>query len=84
LYVDEDAQHRGLAPSLRARGIDVVTAFERGLLGDDDDTVLAHAANDGRAVYTFNASDFCRLHGEYMLQGMEHAGISSCLVNAIP
>jgi predicted nuclease of predicted toxin-antitoxin system len=75
LLVDEDAQHRALAPALRARGVDVVTVGERGLTGADDDVVLAHAVQDGRAVYTFNTGDFCRLHDDYMQQGREHAGI---------
>lgn len=32
----------------------------------------AYAARDGRAVYTFNAGDFSRLHGESMQQGQDH------------
>ena len=75
LLVDADAQHRGLAPALRARGVDVVTAREAGLTGAVDDAILAHAAQDGRAVYTFNAGDFCRLHNEYLQNGLDHAGI---------
>ena len=54
LLVDEDAQHHGLAPALRARGLDVVTAFEAGLTGADDDAVFAHAVEQGRALDTFN------------------------------
>ena len=75
LFVDEDAQHHGLAAALRARGVDVVTVFDVGMTGEDDPAVLAQAAREGRAVYTFNAGDFCRLHGEYLSQGIEHAGI---------
>jgi Domain of unknown function (DUF5615) len=75
LLVDEDAQHRGLAPALRARGVEVATAYEAGLIGVDDDVFLARAANDRYTVYTFNAGDFCRLHSQYMRQGLEHAGI---------
>jgi hypothetical protein len=75
LLVDEDAQHRRLAPALRARGVDVVTAFEAGLTGADDPDVLAHASREGRAVYTFNTGHFCRLHGQWLQQGIEHAGI---------
>jgi hypothetical protein len=75
LLVDEDAQHRGLAPALRARGVDVITVNEAALTGVDDDQVLARATTDGRTVYTFNTGDLCRLHGEYMRQGWEHAGI---------
>lgn len=75
LLVDEDAQHRGLAPALRARGVDVLTAFEEGLTGVDDEAVLITAVQQNRAVYSLNAGDFCRLHAAYMQQGLEHAGI---------
>jgi hypothetical protein len=75
LLVDEDAQHRGLAPALRARGVDVVTAFEAGLAGAEDQEILSHAVREGRAVYTFNVGDFCRLHTEYAQQAREHFGI---------
>jgi hypothetical protein len=75
LLVDEDAQHRGLAPALRARGVDVTTAHELGLTGADDDSILARAVAEGRAIYTFNAGDYCRLHTQFVQQGREHAGI---------
>jgi predicted nuclease of predicted toxin-antitoxin system len=75
LLVDEDAQHRALAPALRARGVNVVTVFEAGLTGAADAEVLAYAVGEGRAVYTFNVRDYCRLHTEYARQGTEHAGI---------
>jgi predicted nuclease of predicted toxin-antitoxin system len=58
LLVDEDAQHRGLAPALRARGVEVITAREAGLVGADDAAVLAHAASGGRAVYTSMRATF--------------------------
>lgn len=67
--------HRGLAPALRARGVDVMTVFESGLVGLPDEAVLADAAREGRAVYTFNVGDFARLHADYQRQGMDHAGI---------
>ena len=44
-------------------------------MGAKDETVLEYAAREGRTVYTFNAGDFCRLHGHYVQQGIEHAGI---------
>ncbi len=75
LLIDEDAQHRDLAPELRARGVDVVTAFEAGLTGEEDDEVLAFAAGQERAVYTFNTGDFCRLHRDHLQQGQKHSGI---------
>jgi hypothetical protein len=75
LFVDEDAQHHGLAPAMRARGVEVMTVYEAGLTGADDDVLLVHAAQEGRAVYTFNAGDFCRLHSQYMQLRIENAGI---------
>ncbi|MBI3852545.1 MAG: hypothetical protein HY298_19990 [Verrucomicrobia bacterium] len=36
---------------------------------------MAWAFEQGRAIYTYNASDFCRLHSEFMRQGRHHAGI---------
>jgi hypothetical protein len=84
LLVDEDAQHRGRAPALRARGVEVATAHEAGLIGVDDDVLLARAANDRCTVYTFNADDFCRLHSQFVRQGLEHAGIVVVPVNANP
>ena len=53
----------------------MLTAHEAGLAGVADVVVLAWAARDGRALYTFNAGDYCHLHSEYMRQGLEHAGI---------
>jgi hypothetical protein len=32
-------------------------------------------AANGRAMYTFNVSDFCKLHREYLERGTGHAGI---------
>jgi thymidylate kinase len=75
LLIDEDAQHRGLAPALRARGIDVTTVRELGMLGAADELILARAAAESRAIYTFNAGDFCRLHNQWLQRAREHAGI---------
>lgn len=75
LLIDEDAQHRGLAPALRARGVDVTTVRELGMFGADDDFILARAATESRAIYTMNAGDFHRLHTHWLQQGRDHAGI---------
>lgn len=75
LYLDEDAMARALVAALRARGADVQTVVEAGLQGKDDKTQLEWAASTGRAFYTFNVSDFCQLHREYLARGMTHAGI---------
>lgn len=64
-----------LVVALRARGADVQTVIEAGLRGKDDKVQLEWAAVNGRALYTFNVSDFCRLHRQYMDRGTKHAGI---------
>ena len=75
LYLDEDTIARALVAALRARGADVQTVVEAGLLGKDDKVQLEWAAANSRALYTFNVSDFCRLHSECLDHGTEHAGI---------
>lgn len=74
-YLDEDAMARGLVRGLQARGIDVLTAYDAGMVGRSDREQLETATGLGRAVYTFNVDDFCRLHDEYLSSGQQHAGI---------
>lgn len=66
---------RSLVAALRARGTDVQTVVEAGLRGKGDEIQLQWAASKKRVIYTSNASDFCRLHKEYLENGTEHAGI---------
>ena len=66
---------RALVAALCSRGADVRTVVEVGLQGKDDSAQLRWAAANGRAIYTFNVSEFCMLHSEYVERGMEHAGI---------
>ena len=75
LYLDEDSMARSLVAALRARGADVLTVIEAGLRGKDDQVQLQWAATKKRAIYTFNVSDSCRLHRQYLENGTEHAGI---------
>jgi hypothetical protein len=75
LYVDEDAMARAVVSGLRARGVDVTTVLEEGMSEKDDVDQLEHAAEEGRAIYTFNVGHFCQLHTEYIAQGKSHAGI---------
>lgn len=51
---------RALVVALRARGADVRTVLDAGLSGKDDRLQLEWAAAKGRALYTFNVSDFKR------------------------
>ena len=57
LYLDEDV-HKAVAPALQARGFDAVGAHNLRHYGWSDAEHLAYAAAEGRAVFTFNASDY--------------------------
>lgn len=75
IYVDEDAVHRGLVHALRSRGVTVLTALEAGLNGEPDEQQLAYAIERECVLYSHNASDFHRLHTEWVSAGREHAGM---------
>jgi Domain of unknown function (DUF5615) len=75
LYLDEDTMARSLIAGLRARGADVQTVIDAGLRGKDDRIQLQWAASQGRAIYTFNVADYCRLHKEFLESATNHAGI---------
>ena len=75
LYLDEDSQSSSLVQSLRARGADVITAVEAGMLGRADAEQLERAAAQGRVLYSFNVGDFYGLHTALLSQGRSHAGL---------
>jgi len=75
LYVDEDAMARAVVLGLRARGVDVMTVFEAGMIGQSDAAQLEYATAQSRVIYTFNVGHFCQLHAEYLAAGKTHAGI---------
>ena len=75
LYLDEDSMRRALVIALRARGVDVLTALEAGMIERSDEEHLDYATAQGRVLYSFNVVDFYRLHTAYMTQGKSHAGI---------
>ena len=75
LYCDEDSEQHGLVVALRKRGVNVLSALEAEMLGEPDDRQLAYAAVQGRAIYSFNVGDFCRLHSQWLAEGRSHAGI---------
>ena len=64
-----------LVRALRARAVDLETAREAGMIERDDHEHLAHAAAQGRVLYSFNRGDFCRLHAECFATGKDHAGM---------
>lgn len=75
LYFDEDAMDEDLVEALRARGIDIQTAFEAEMIEREDHEQLRHAATQERVVYTFNVGHFCVLHADFLNRGEDHAGI---------
>lgn len=75
IYIDEDAFQGGLVDALRSRDVVVITAADAGLIREPDEKQLAYAADYGCVLYTFNVSDFYRLHGEWIGAGREHAGM---------
>ena len=61
--------------ALRSRGVEVVTALDAGLIGKSDEEQLAFATERECVLYTFNVSDFYRLHTQWISAGREHAGM---------
>ncbi len=64
-----------LVVALRARGMDVMTALEAGMIDRDDVEHLDYAAAHGRVLFSFNVGDFYDLHTRYLAEGKSHAGI---------
>jgi hypothetical protein len=75
LYFDEDAMHSRLVSALRFRGVRVITVLDAGLTEKTDEDQLAFATARGCVLYTFNVSDFHRLHTQWLSAGREHAGV---------
>ena len=75
LYLDEDGMDRDLVRALRAHQVDVITALEAGMLNRDDADHLAIASTQGRALFSYNASDYYRIHTELLTAGESHAGL---------
>ncbi len=75
LYFDEDSMRHALVQALRARGMDVVTALEAGMIERSDAEHLDYATAQERALFSFNVQDFYQLHTTYMAEGKSHTGI---------
>ena len=76
LYFDEDAMHSRLVTALRSRGVTVVTVMDAGLTEKTDEEQLAFATERECVLYTFNVSDFYRLHTQWVGTGREHTGMN--------
>jgi len=55
-----------LVAALRSRGVTVVTALDAGLTERSDAEQLAFATEHGCVLYSFNVSDFYRLHTQWV------------------
>ncbi len=53
----------------------MVTALDEGMIEREDEAHLAHAAEQGRVLYSFNVGHFHRLHTEWVQLARSHAGI---------
>ncbi len=73
--MDEDILQRSLILALRTSGVDVITTSDANKLSCSDEEQLIWAAEQGRAIYSFNTKDFCRLHNTFMAEDIGDAGI---------
>ena len=72
--MDEDV-YGACAPALRRAGIDALSTREAGRAGQSDESQLAWASNENRALFTFNVGHFADLHALWMAERRHHAGI---------
>jgi len=66
---------RALVRALQARGTDVISALDVGMIERDDAAHLDYATTHGRTLYTFNVGDFYRLPTSYLAENKSHAGM---------
>lgn len=75
LYIDEDSMDQSFLQALRARSVDVRTAFDDGMVGHTDSEQLHWARSQQRVLYSSNVGDFYHLHTAVLTAGESHAGI---------
>lgn len=75
LYLDEDVMLNTLVSALRARGVDVLTAYEAGMIHREDADHLAFSTTVGRVLHSFNVRDYLALHSSILSNGEHHSGI---------
>ena len=74
LYIDEDVSVL-VATLLQARGVDVLTARDQKMLGQQDQEQLAFAVAQRRCLLTHNRDHFLALHLQYIAEKKRHSGI---------
>ena len=67
--------HSRLVTALRSRGVPVITVLDVGLAEKTDEEQFDFATQRESVLYTFNISDFYRLHTQWIGSGREHAGM---------
>jgi hypothetical protein len=72
IYFDEDAMDTDLVAALRSRGVIVITVLDAGLTAISDEEQLAFSTAHDCVLYTFNVSDYYRLHTQWVNSGREH------------
>ena len=66
---------RALIRALRARGVDVITTLEEGMIERSDPAHLDYATAQDRVLFTCNVADFYHLHTSFLAQGKSHVGM---------
>jgi hypothetical protein len=64
-----------LAKLLREQGFDVIHVNEVDLVATPDEKIMAYAADEHRAVVTFNIKHYIPLSIQYFEDGKEHYGV---------
>ena len=75
LYSDENAMRGILFQRLRGANVDCLTSNEAGNGRLPDEAQLQYATSVSRVIVTHDKGDFGALHGRWMAEGREHAGI---------
>jgi hypothetical protein len=68
----------GLVKALHSRCIDFASATDAGMRNQGDNDQLRVSSSQGRVLYSFNTSDYQRLHYEWLASGRSHAGMTLC------
>ncbi|MBU4316882.1 MAG: DUF5615 family PIN-like protein [Proteobacteria bacterium] len=74
LYIDEDISPK-VAQLLRKKGIDAVSAHEKGMIGASDEEQLIAAVNEKRVMVTRNRNDFIALTVRFFEDLKPHYGL---------
>jgi predicted nuclease of predicted toxin-antitoxin system len=82
LYLDENVQ-QAVTLALRSRGVDVLHVDDVGRKGFDDPSQMAFAAEENRAIFTYNKRDFIPLHAFYLSERREHGGLIVANVDSV-